>query len=69
MILIKARYLKDGKMTGREYAFCSNVLVKPGDTVQIGKAQAVVTQINVPEEEVLPFRDKLKKIDGKVEEI
>lgn len=69
MILIKARYLKDGEMTGREYAFCSDILVKPGDTVQIGKAQAVVTKVNVPEEDILPFWDKLKKIDGKAEEV
>lgn len=68
MILIKARYLKDDKPNGKEYAFCSDILVKLGDTVQIGKAQAVVTKVNVPEEDILPFRDKLKKIDGKVEE-
>lgn len=68
MMLIKARYIKADKPTGREYTFYSDVLVKPGDTVAVGKAQVVVTQVNVPEEEVLPFRDKLKKIDGKAEE-
>ena len=67
MILIKARYLKNGKMTGREYTFCSDILVKPGDTVEVGKAQAVVTSADVSEESILPFRDKLKKIDRKVE--
>lgn len=67
MIIIKARYLKNGKMTGREYTFCTDILVKPGDTVEVGKAQAVVTKVNVPEESILPFRDKLKKIDRKVE--
>lgn len=68
MILIKARYLKNGEMAGREYTFCSDILVKPGDTVEIGKAQAVVTSTDVPEESVIPFRDKLKKIDRKVED-
>ena len=68
MIIIKARYLKNGKMTGREYTFCTDILVKPGDTVEVGKAQAVVTKVNVPEESILPFRDKLKKIDRKVED-
>lgn len=68
MLLIKARYLKNGKMTGREYTFYSDILVKPGDTVEVGKAQAVVTKVNVPEESILPFRDKLKKIDRKVED-
>ena len=68
MILIKARYLKNGKMTGREYTFCSDILVKPGDTVEVGTAQAVVTSTDVSEDSILPFRDKLKKIDRKAEE-
>ena len=67
MILIKARYLKNGKMSGREYTFCSDILVKPGDTVEVGKAQAVVTSTDVSEDSIFPFRDKLKKIDRKVE--
>lgn len=67
MILIKARYLKNGKMTGREYTFCSDILVKSGDTVEVGKAQAVVTSTDVSEDSIFPFRDKLKKIDRKVE--
>lgn len=66
MMIIKARYLKNNDMIGREYAFCTDILVKPGDTVEIGKAQAVVTKVNVPEEEILPFRDNLKKITRKV---
>lgn len=68
MLLIKARYLKNGEIIGREYTFYSDILVKPGDTVEVGKAQAVVTKVNVPEESILPFRDKLKKIDRKVED-
>ena len=67
MIIIKARYLKNGKMTGREYTFCSEILVKPGDTVEVGTAQAVVTSTDVSEDSIFPFRDKLKKIDRKVE--
>lgn len=67
-MIIKARYLKNNDMIGREYAFCTDILVKPGDTVEVGKAQAVVTKVNVPEQDILPFRDKLKKIDRKVED-
>lgn len=67
-MLIKARYIKDGYPNGREYTFFSDIDVSVGETVNIGKATAVVTKLNVPEESVLPFRDKLKKIDGKVEE-
>lgn len=65
-MLIKARYLKNGTASGREYTFLSDVSVDLGDTVEIGKAQAIVTDIDVPEEEVASFRDKLKKIDKKV---
>ena len=68
MIIIKARYLKNGEINGRESAFYPDILVKPGDTVEVGKAQAVVTKVNVPEERILPFRDKIKKIDRKVED-
>lgn len=67
MILIKARYIKLDKPSGREYTFESDVMVKPGDVVMIGKAKAVVINADVPEESILPFRDKLKKIDRKVE--
>ena len=68
MIIIKARYLKNGEIIGREYAFYTDILVKPGDTVEVGKAQAVVTKVNIPEEDILPFRDKLKRIERKVED-
>lgn len=68
MLIIKARYLKNGEKIGREYAFCTDILVKPGDTVEVGKAQAVVTKVNIPEEDILPFRDKLKRIERKVED-
>ena len=68
MLYIKAKYMKNGVQHGREYTFGSDVIVKPGDVVSIGTAKAVVTTVDVPEEEILPFQDKLKKIDGKVEE-
>lgn len=68
MQYIKARYLKDGNTTGREYTFSSDIPVKNGDKVSIGPATAVVTQVDVTEEEVAPFKDRLKKIDGKVDE-
>jgi len=68
MLYIKARYMKDSVQNGREYTFGSDVIVKLGDVVSIGTAKAVVTAVDVPETEILPFREKLKKIDGKVEE-
>lgn len=67
MIAIKARYLKNDLPVGKEYTFGSNELVKPGDVVKVGNAKAVVTNVNVPDEEVESFRDKLKMVE-KVEE-
>ena len=69
MQYIKARYLKDGNPTGREYTFASDIPVGIGDKVSIGSATAVVTQTDISEEEVDPFKDRLKKIDGKVDEV
>lgn len=69
MQYIKARYLKDGNTTGREYTFASDIPVGIGDKVSIGSATAIVTQVDVPEEEVSPFKDRLKKIDGKADEV
>lgn len=69
MQYIKARYLKEGKQIGREYTFSADIPVEIGDKVSIGSATAIVTQVDVPEEEITPFKDRLKKIDGKVDEV
>ena len=37
--------------------------------MSVGGTTAVVTEINVPEEEVASYRNKIKEIDGKVEEV
>lgn len=68
MIPIKARYLKNEFPTGKEYTFRSNELVNPGDIVKVGNARAVVTEVNVPNEDVESFMDKLKMVE-KVEEV
>lgn len=59
---IKAKYLKNDIPSGRAYTFESDVPVKIGDKVSIGKAQAVVQVVNVPEEEVVGYKDKIKKV-------
>lgn len=65
MNLIKCRFLKDGQPTGKPYTYDSPVAVKPGDIVQISSsATGVVVEVNVPEEEVAEFRDKVKSIVG-----
>lgn len=69
MNLIKARFLKDGEPSGRAYTYISDTPVEVGERVQLNeKGRGIVTEINVPEEEVESFKDKLKSIIGKVED-
>lgn len=59
---IKAKYLKNDIPAGKAYTFEADVPVKIGDKISIGKAQAVVEVVNVPEEEVSGYKDKIKKV-------
>ena len=67
-MLIKVKFLKNEAPQGREYTYESLNPVNVEDKVTIGNATAVVTEINVPEEEVAAYRDKIKTINGKVGE-
>lgn len=60
---IKAKYLKNDIPSGKAYTFETDVPVKIGDKISVGKAQAVVEVVNVPEEEVSGYKDKIKKAD------
>ena len=64
---IKAKYLKNGIPAGKAYTFETDVPVKIGDKVSIGKAQAVVEVVNVSEDEVAGYKDEIEKVQ-KVEE-
>lgn len=64
---VKAKYLKNDIPAGKAYTFEADVPVKIGDKISVGKAQAVVEVVNVPEEEVSGYKDKIKKVQ-KVEE-
>lgn len=64
---IKAKYLKNDIPAGKAYTFETDVPVKIGDKVSIGKAQAIVEVVNVPEDEVAGYKEKIKKVQ-KVEE-
>jgi len=67
--VIKLRFIRAGEPSGREYTYYSNTDVVVGDLVEIDvNKQGVVTQINVPEEEIAPFKDRAKTILGKVPE-
>lgn len=72
--LVKLRFLRDGEPSGKEYSYISKSEVAVGDTVVVrlpedGDKEApkgIITQIDVPVEEVESFKDKLKEIVGKV---
>lgn len=73
--IIKLRFLRNGQPQGREYTYYTPVEVEAGDIVELetrdGIAKGMVTQVNVPEEEIAPFKDRAKSIIGKaqVEEV
>lgn len=64
---IKAKYLKNDIPAGKAYTFEADVPVKIGDKISVGKAQAVVEVVNVQEDEVAGYKEKIKKVQ-KVEE-
>jgi hypothetical protein len=67
--IIKAQFLRDGKPISREYSYLTKEPVNVGDIVlaevKQGTAELLVTAINVPEEEVAEYKDRLKYIIGK----
>ncbi|MGX8702047.1 hypothetical protein [Caproiciproducens sp.] len=68
--IIKLKFLRYGQPAGRDYTYFTPEPVAVGDLVEIdgkqGISQGVVTAVNVPEEEIAPFRDRAKTIIGKV---
>jgi len=65
--IIKVKFLKAGLPQGRAYTYFSNEMVKPGDLVKINEqANGAVTEVNVPEEEIESFKDKVKFIHCKI---
>ena len=66
---IKVKFLKNGEPHGREYTYKAAFSVRVGQEVLLpGGGNGVVTEINVPEEEVERFKDKIKEIESMVEE-
>lgn len=69
MDLVKLKFLRDGKPSGKEYTYISNYEAEVGDTVVISKGtgkKGIITEINVPVSEVEDYRGNLKEIVGKV---
>lgn len=66
---IKVKFLKNGEPHGREYTYKAAFSVRVGQEVLLpGGGNGVVTEINVPEEEVERFKDKIKEVESVVEE-
>lgn len=70
--IIKLRFVRDGEPRGREYTYYTPEEVEPGELVAIeakadGTTKGIITQINVPEEEIAPFKDRAKTIIGKLD--
>ena len=63
--IIKLHFTHSGVPAGREYTYFTPVPVAVGDTVDIdGAKHGIVTAIDVPEEEIAAFRDRVKMIVG-----
>lgn len=66
---IKVKFIKNSEPHGREYTYKSTFPVRVGQEIILpGGGNGVVTEINVPEEEVENFKDRIKEIESVVEE-
>lgn len=69
MNIIKVKFYNNGVARGGAYTYFSNESVVTGDIVQINScSRGIVTEINIPEEEIKDYRDKVKFIYGRVKE-
>lgn len=67
-MFIKIKFIKNEKLSEREYTYLSQIPVEVGDLVELPSGGiGVVTEVNVPEEEVESYKDKIKEISGKKE--
>jgi hypothetical protein len=66
--VIKLQFPKSGEPQGREYTYYApeGMELKPGDEVAIEYKKGVVSQVDVPVEEILKFGDKAQTIIGKM---
>ena len=68
--IIKLKFLRSGKPYGREYTYYTPVECAIDDLVQLNQdgelSRGIVTQIDVPESEIAPFKDRAKFIYGRL---
>ena len=66
---VKVKFLKNGEPYGREYTYKATFPVRVGQEVILpGGGNGIVSEINVTEESVAAFVDKVKEIESVVEE-
>jgi len=64
--VIKLKFKRGEEAKGREYTYYTSCPVEIGDIVEIDKGKlGIVTAIDVPEEEILQFKEWAKTIIGK----
>jgi hypothetical protein len=67
--VIRVKFLRNGPQSGRAYTYYTPEEVAVDDIVELhsrdGIAQGVVTEVDVPVEEILAFGDGAKSIIGK----
>lgn len=67
-MFIKVRFIREGSPVGREYTYSSKIPVEVGEQVELPTGGiGVVTEVNIPEEEIASYRDKIREIIGKKE--
>jgi hypothetical protein len=68
--IIKVRFIRDNMPSGTEYTYHAQEGLKLAvdDKVAVKIVEGIVTQIDVPEEEILKFGDGAKTIIGKISE-
>lgn len=66
---VKVKFIKNGEPHGREYTYKVTFPIRVGwEVILPGGGNGIVTEINVPEESVESFKDKIKEIESVVEE-
>lgn len=64
-MLIKVKFIKNEKPSGREYTYRSPIPLNVGDMVELPSGRiGTVTETNVPEESVKAYAEKIKEIVG-----
>lgn len=69
MNIVKVRFINNAQPTGRAYTYYSKEKMAVGELVQINsQSKGIVTDVDIPEEEIESYKDKVKFIYGKAEE-